>query len=296
VDHIDHFASVDINEDHVVVIPNPLIRAINRRQAIGPGIIDEVARLEEQAVEEEPDAQPVVTVRAIRSVVTAKAEDAPIGPAIIVPAEAAIRTPSAPIPAPEIAVVAPAAAIAEVAPCIVASGPYAIAKTVAPNLPILEPVALPFGADPIAETAPFGPIDLTIIAPVKAPVGLINPAIITPVDAAISLFEVPFAPAFNPVGPLIATLLNGICAAFAAAIHLLRGAIPALPFKAVCAPVTPVFDLVGTAFAPAINLLGALYNTPFLTGRARGGLCRTRSTLFKATVAPAFAAAILPVL
>jgi hypothetical protein len=56
VDHIYDFAGVDIDKHDIVIIPNPLVWAIDGRQAIVRRIIHEKARLEEQAVEIEPDS------------------------------------------------------------------------------------------------------------------------------------------------------------------------------------------------------------------------------------------------
>ena len=64
MDHIYDLAGVDIDQHDIVIIPHPLERAVNRREVIGPRIIDEKARLEEQAVEEEPGLQAAVTVAA----------------------------------------------------------------------------------------------------------------------------------------------------------------------------------------------------------------------------------------
>ncbi|BDW82091.1 hypothetical protein MACH24_15290 [Erythrobacter sp. Dej080120_24] len=172
-------------------------------------------------------------------------------------------------------------------------------------MPILEPVALTLRPHSIAKTATFGPIDPAFVTPV----GLVKAAGVATVDPAVALFEVAFAPAFDPIGPTIPALFDRIRAALAAAVHLLCRAIASLLLKAVRAPITPVFDLVGTAFAPAINLLGALFEPAFLADRAGVWFRRAVAALLEAAISarrgagvlivavgPTFRTAILPVL
>lgn len=170
VDHVYNLASVHIDKDDIVIIPNPAIGTVNRGQAVRPGIVDPVTLSEEQVVEEEPDPQPAVTVAIERRIVAPEAEEIAIRRAVIAPAEPAIVAPSAPVPSPEIAptvtisasvgepVVAPAAvvpvepAIVAKTPVVTASCPYAIAKTVAADRTVLEAVVATFCADAIAES------------------------------------------------------------------------------------------------------------------------------------------------
>jgi len=56
VDHVNHFASVDIHQHDIVIIANPAIRAVNFWQAIAPRIADPVSVGIEQRTKREADA------------------------------------------------------------------------------------------------------------------------------------------------------------------------------------------------------------------------------------------------
>ena len=65
VDHVDRFTSVDIHQQHVVIIPDPAIGAVHFWQTIGPWIVDPIPVAVEQTVEMKPDVDPAVSVATI---------------------------------------------------------------------------------------------------------------------------------------------------------------------------------------------------------------------------------------
>ncbi len=260
MDHINHFAGVDIDQQHIVIIPNPLIRAVGRREAVGPGIVDEEARLEEQAVEEEADVHPAVAVGSERGKIRAWAEQELVAAPPIVPAKAPVAPPAA-VPAVEVAIVpartavpAPAPVIPPPAAPIIAP---AVAAAIAPPVtaPIVDPARIACDvshllAEPAAPT------------PVKAAVpAIITPASVEPVITAITAILDPVSAAvtavFDPVGPAITAPLDLIGPDLATAVNPRGGTIAAALFEAVRPDIAALFDPVGADIAPAVNPVSA---------------------------------------
>lgn len=72
VDHVFHFARVDIYQDRIVIIPYPSIRTINLRQAVIAWIADLVILPEKQIFEEKTDRQAAIAVVPVGRIVGAQ--------------------------------------------------------------------------------------------------------------------------------------------------------------------------------------------------------------------------------
>jgi hypothetical protein len=277
VNDVYHLTSVDIDQQHIVIIPNPLVRSVSWREPVAVRIVDEEPRLEEQAVQEEPDLQPVIPVRAVRRVVRSRVVNEAIVTAVINPVVIAFAAPTV-VPATEIAPI-PAVAAA-VAPAPVVPAP---AAPVAPE--IVTSVANPIGtagvagdvADLIAETAaatviaPFAPAITAVLDPVAAeiapPLDLVGPAITAIFYAVGTDIPAPFDPArfdftatVDPVSGKITTApIELFAAEIAATLDL-----PGLRFAA------PV-DLASLNFAATIHTVGADFTATVDLLRALGG-------------------------
>src|SRR3546814_1602366 len=66
VDHVDHFARIGVDQKRVVIIADPARTAVGGRQAVIAGVVDPVARAIEQRVQAEAEAEPRISVTAIR--------------------------------------------------------------------------------------------------------------------------------------------------------------------------------------------------------------------------------------
>jgi len=98
VDHIDHFAGVNVHQHDIVVIANPAVRAVNIRQTILPRIVDVIPRREEQAVEIKADIQAAVAVVPIGRIVAAQAEDTAVAVTVPVPVIPGVVAPPLTVP------------------------------------------------------------------------------------------------------------------------------------------------------------------------------------------------------
>lgn len=277
VDYVDHLSGVDIDEDHIVIIPYPLIGAIDRRQTIRPRVADEIPRLEEQTVEEKPDAQPVIPMRAKRGVIPAKAEGIAVDPTMVAPPKPAVIAPSATIPAAKIPTASVETVIAapEITAHIAASGSYPVTEPVAPYLAILKPVAAALVAHPVAKATALCAVDTAVVAPVETvatiPVGTLSIAAIDPIGAAITAAFDPVSAAitaaFDPICSAITAILYPVGAPFAAPINLV-GAV----FASAIDPVGPALAAIVHAFCAAFGPVDALY--------ALAGVCALIRTVF----------------
>src|SRR5690242_15129591 len=111
VDHVDDLAGIDIDEQRVVVIAHPAIRAIGRRQAVIIGIRNPVVRAEQDRIEPEADAEAAVAViPAIGRVIARQAIDAAVAHPVIAPVIAVVAAPIMVVrTAPAAIVIAPTA-------------------------------------------------------------------------------------------------------------------------------------------------------------------------------------------
>jgi hypothetical protein len=50
VDHVDDFATIDVHQQCIIVIADPFVRTIGRREAVLPWIIDPIIAAVEQAI------------------------------------------------------------------------------------------------------------------------------------------------------------------------------------------------------------------------------------------------------
>ena len=128
VDHVDHFAAVDIDQQRIVIVTHPAVGTVDIRQAILPGIVDPVPIAEEQVVEIEPDAQAAIAVIAIGRIVAAQVIGVAIGPPVVIPVIAVVIAPAA----------IPPAMVAPVVTAIIASVATIIAAVFAPGTVIPE--------------------------------------------------------------------------------------------------------------------------------------------------------------
>ena len=141
MDHIDGLAGVNVHQNHIVVVANPAIGAIDLRQAVAVWIIDPVTVAEERTVEREADPYPAIVVIAVRRVIAAQTKQRAVGIAVAVPVIPAVRAP------PRI----PAAVISTA--IIAAHLPMARAVIVATDLTVvIGPVAATFGHAAITAT------------------------------------------------------------------------------------------------------------------------------------------------
>jgi hypothetical protein len=262
VDHVYDFTGVDIDQQDIVIIPNPLVRSVSGREPVAVRIIDEEARLEEQAVEEEAPLQAAVPVRSERRVVRARVVDEAVVTPIIDPVVIALAAPTI-VPAAEIAPI-PAVAPA-IAPAPVVPAPTA---PIAPE--IIAAVVEPIGTAGIARD--IAHLIAEAATPAIAPFAPAVTAVLDPIAADITASFDPVCPAiptiFYPVSADIAPTFNPACFDFAATVDSVRGAITATPVELIAAeiaatlhPVGPNFaapvDLAGLNFTAAIHLVGA---------------------------------------
>src|SRR5690606_41432357 len=123
VDHVHHFAGVDVHQQHVVVVADPAIGTVDRRQAVLPRTVDPVAAAEQQRVEIAAYAEAAIAVVAIGRVIDADVEHHPVAVAVTPPVVTVVVAPAAvpaaivaAVPAPLAAVLAPVAPV--VAACV----------------------------------------------------------------------------------------------------------------------------------------------------------------------------------
>ena len=98
MDHIGHVPCVDVDQYHVIIIPDPAIGAIGGGQAVGPWIIDPIAVREEQPVKVEPDAYPRIIVRPEGCVIMSYPIEVTVGAAMVAPVITLVIAPCMPIP------------------------------------------------------------------------------------------------------------------------------------------------------------------------------------------------------
>ena len=195
VDHIDHFAGIDIDQHNIVVISHPTIWAIDFRQAVRPGIVDVVTRAEEQAIEIEADAQPVVAMRAVRRVIAAKAEDAAMRAAIVTPAIPAAVAPCLAVPATILTALCPTFGTATISHAVaIATTHTAVAATVVPA--IITPITA------------LNPAVCTPFSPAFSPA--VRPTISPTVAATFDAVRAAITATFDPICAAITTALNPI--------------------------------------------------------------------------------------
>ena len=106
VDHVDHFAAVNINQQHVVIVTHPAIGPVNRRQTVLVRIVDPIILTIESAVEEKSDAQPAVAIVAVRRVIAPGTIEIAVLGAIAGPIVARVAAPVVVIPPAMIAAAA----------------------------------------------------------------------------------------------------------------------------------------------------------------------------------------------
>src|SRR5690606_29587770 len=164
VDHVDHFAGVDVHQQRIVVVAHPAVRAVGIGQAVLPRIVDPVAAAEEQAVEEVAGAHPAIAVVPVRRVIDADMEHAAVGVAMALPVVAAVIAP----------VVVPAAVIVAVVAAPV------VAAIVLPAAAFRPPVAIARGVAAIA-------VCIGISAVALALADRVRPAVALPLDAVGAL-------------------------------------------------------------------------------------------------------------
>ena len=122
VNHIDDIAIAKVDQDHIVIIAHPAIRAPDVRQAILPGIVDPIMVAVIAVAEIKADVEAAIAAVAIRCVIAAD----PVIVAITLPVAAIIIAPVvAPTIVPAAAVVATIAA-APVMAAIVAIAPLPV--------------------------------------------------------------------------------------------------------------------------------------------------------------------------
>ena len=257
-DHIYDLASVYIDKNHIVIIPDPAIGAVHMRQAVRPRVIDIVPRREEQAVEEEPDVQPVVPVRTVRGIVTSQAEDAAVRPAIITPSKPAIRTPCVAVPAAEIAATFCSA---------LCTSTFTNTRTVT------------IAADP---------------AVISAASPAIHPAIRTPINAAvISAVSPAISATLNVSGAAVSAAFYTIGTAVGPAVNPVRGTCAAPAVKTIGPAISAPFNIACAALAATVYPVSPTLCAAFraaLCAAFRAAFCRALCSAFGSALTPAFTA------
>src|SRR3546814_3046074 len=104
-----------VDQKRVVIIADPAGTAVGGRQAVIAGVVDPVARAIEQRVQAEADAEPRISVTAIRVVIARHPVMAAVPLAIAAPVIAAVAPPVAIPPVLPAVIVPPIDAIVVVA-------------------------------------------------------------------------------------------------------------------------------------------------------------------------------------
>ena len=94
VDHVDHLAGVDVHQQRVVIIAHPAVRAVGRRQAILPRIVEPVARAVIARPQAEADREAAIAP-AEGIVIAAEPEQRAVAVAMVAPVVAAVAAPVA---------------------------------------------------------------------------------------------------------------------------------------------------------------------------------------------------------
>ncbi|VVT13056.1 membrane hypothetical protein [Sphingomonas sp. EC-HK361] len=158
VDRVDDLAGIQIDEQRVVVVAHPAIRAICLRQAVVVRIVDPVALREQDRRQPEPDREAAIAiVPAVRRIIARQVERAAI---------------ARPVAVPVIAIVLPPAAIPVAA---------AIARPAR--------IALPAAIIPAAIVGPVAAVAIPVAAVVAAILvaGIVAPVGIAAIPAALHL-------------------------------------------------------------------------------------------------------------
>ena len=183
VDHVLHFARIDIDQHRVVIIPDPAIRTIDLRQAIVAWVADLIALTEEQVLEEKPDRQAAIAIIAVRRIVRAEPVIRLVRVAIAVPVVLIVAAPAR-IPLAVIAI-----AVAPIVARLVVPG--IVARVIARVIAVIS--AIIDAAADVAAAAIAIPFVLAIMFTVVA-VGMFTAAL-APVAALLTSLR-PIAPAF----------------------------------------------------------------------------------------------------
>lgn len=245
VDHIYDLTCVNIDKQHIVIIPNPLIWPIGGRKPVVERVIDEEPWLEEQTVEEKARLQAAVAVAAERRVIRPGAVHEAIESPVIDPVIIAIAAPAivpaaeiAPVPAITAAIIpAPivAAPIAPVAPEVVVTAEFAATITAK---------SIPAAVKPVSSARIAGDIADLVVEPATASVAEAVTASIPTIDPVAA----EIAPAFDPAG-----------FDFTAAVNPVGGKVTPAAVKAVAAEIPATLNLLGSRFAAAFDAIGTYF-------------------------------------
>src|SRR5690606_24615415 len=274
MDHVDHFAAVNVDQKHVVVVPNPAIGAVNLGQTVLPGTADPVTAAEEQRVEPVSDIHAAVAVVAVRRVIGAETEHDAVGVAIALPVIPVVVAPAA-VPAPVVTAIVAAPAVVVIAPAVV----------------VVVPPTIVVVGSPARVAAPF------VVTAFYPAVG----SVLTIVAAAFDLLRAPVAAPFDLPGRLLAAavdlprliavpLPSCLCSCPIALTLDPRGALLAATVDLCCPPLGTPLDLRGPVLAASIGahcgaLLAALRLGPSLEGATGTSALIARTSLSRARLA-----------
>ena len=127
VDDVFDFACEGVDQDRIIVIADPAISSVGRRQAILPRIVDPVIRLVIVGIEVRPDTKSAV-IESERIEVKADAEGRPVAIAVAAPVVAIVVAPGIVPAVAGVAIVA--ATIAAVASVAIVASAIPIVATV----------------------------------------------------------------------------------------------------------------------------------------------------------------------
>lgn len=178
VDLVNHFAGIDVHQQHVVVVAHPAVGTRGWGQAVIARIADPVVLAKERLVEEESDAKLAVGIATVRGIVPAAAEDVAVLVAITLPVVALVTAPAV-VPDLSLAVVVlvPIAAIlvalvlALILAAAIAFAPVATVSAVALTIDIALAATLVLATLPIA---PIMVMSLRVVCLRVAPIMVVS--------------------------------------------------------------------------------------------------------------------------